>query len=90
MRPNFLGLTFSIIFNIIYMFFEGEILMGLELNFSPEAYKRYLKKENNVSNARLRADDETFFDALLSPEGDMTQTAEGRAIIAALQSLDSE
>jgi len=60
----------------------------VDLSLSQEIYDEYLKKKETISNTRLRHDEEDFFDALLSDDGDMTKSKEGRNIISALQSLD--
>ena len=57
----------------------------MDTTISQEAYERYLEKKDIVSNARLRPDNEDFFDALLSV--DMTATSEGRDILDAIRKL---
>lgn len=57
----------------------------IDITISQEAYERYLRKKDIVSNARLRPDNEDFFDALLSV--DMTATPEGRNILEAIRKL---
>jgi len=49
--------------------------------FSQETYQAYVKKENTIHNARLRDENETFFDAMLSDEADLTKTPEGRELL---------
>ena len=49
--------------------------------FSEEKYQEYLKKNHSPLNTRLRDKDETFFDAMLSDEADLTKTTEGMEII---------
>jgi len=58
----------------------------MELTISQEAYERYQKKENPVSNKRLRPDNEDFFDALLSV--DMTATPERQKTLEAIKRLN--
>ena len=57
----------------------------MNLTISQEAYDRYLKKKDVISNTRLRPDNEDFFDALLS--ADMAATPEGRKILDAIRKL---
>jgi len=41
--------------------------------FSEESYKAYVEKKGSVFNERLRSENETFFDALLSDEADISK-----------------
>ena len=63
-----------------------ETTKPMEITISQEAYKRYRQKKHTVSNSRLRADNEDFFDALLSV--DMTATPERRATLEAIRKLN--
>ena len=49
--------------------------------FSQETYQSYVEKKDDIHNARLRDENETFFDAMLSEEADLTKTPEGREIL---------
>ena len=49
--------------------------------FSKETYQAYLEQKESIINERLRGENETFFDAMLSEEADLTKTPEGREII---------
>jgi hypothetical protein len=49
--------------------------------FSKETYQVYLEQKRHIINERLRAENETFFDAMLSEEADLTKTPEGREIL---------
>jgi len=49
--------------------------------FSKETYQAYLEQKKSIINERLRGENETFFDAMLSEEADLTKTPEGREII---------
>jgi hypothetical protein len=49
--------------------------------FSEKSYKSYLEQKTSIHNERLRGEDETFFDAMLSEEADFTKTPEGREIL---------
>ena len=57
----------------------------MNITISQEDYENYLKKKKVVSNDRLRADDETFFDALLSV--DMTADPECRKALETIGAL---
>jgi hypothetical protein len=57
----------------------------MDITISKEAYEKYLGKKDIINNARLRPDNEDFFDALLSV--DMTATPEGREILDAIRKL---
>jgi hypothetical protein len=61
-----------------------------EMNFilTDENYDEYLKKNDYISNPRIRPDNMDIFEWLSSQDADMSKTPEGRQIIAALQSLD--
>lgn len=54
---------------------------GSESLYSEESYQAYLGKKNHIANERLRDANETFFDAMLSEEADLTKTPEGREVI---------
>jgi hypothetical protein len=58
----------------------------INLSVSQDAYDRYLSRKNVVSNKRVRPDNETFLDAMLSV--DMTATPEGREILEAIKKLN--
>ena len=58
----------------------------LDLTISQEAYEKYLEKKYVISNARLRPDNEDFFDAMLST--DLNETPEGREILDAIRKLN--
>ena len=49
--------------------------------FSEETYQEYLRDKSSYSNIRLRGEEETFLDAMLSDEADLTKTPEGREVI---------
>jgi hypothetical protein len=58
----------------------------MNLNISQEAYDKYLQKKDNISNVRLRPENETFIDAIMS--ADMTKTPEGREILDTIKALN--
>jgi hypothetical protein len=49
-----------------------------------------LNGKKTVYNSRLRGDDETFFDAMLSKEADLRTSSEGEKIIKFIQSIGNE
>jgi len=49
--------------------------------FSEESYLAYSKQKYDVTNERLRDEDVTFFDAMLSEEADLTKTPEGMEVL---------
>jgi hypothetical protein len=53
-----------------------------------EDYEEYLKREDYISNTRVRPDDMDFFGWLSSKDADMSKTREGRKLIAELQAVD--
>ena len=57
----------------------------MKIHISQEAHKRHQKKDITVINKRLRADNEDFFDALLSV--DMTATPERRKTLETISKL---
>jgi len=58
----------------------------MDITISQEAYENYLQKRDNISNIRLRPENETFFDAIMSV--DMTATPEGREILDTIRKLN--
>jgi hypothetical protein len=57
----------------------------IDSNISQEAYEKHLEKKGNISNIRLRPENETFFDAMMSM--DMNSTPEEREILDAIRNL---
>jgi hypothetical protein len=62
----------------------------MDLIFDDESYTRFLNDKKTVYNSRLRGDDETFFDAMLSKEADLRTSSEGEKIIKFIQSIGNE
>jgi hypothetical protein len=62
----------------------------MDLTFDGRAYDRFLNEKRAIYNSRLRSDDETFFDAMLSKEADLRTTPEGQKIIQMIQSIGNE
>ena len=60
------------------------------LTFNDTEYSRFLNEKTVIHNSRLRDDNETFFDAMLSKEADLRTTAEGRQIIKFIQAIGDE
>jgi hypothetical protein len=58
----------------------------VDATISKESYDKYLQKRDNISNTRLRPENETFFDAMMS--ADMTTTPEGRKILETIKRLN--
>ena len=62
----------------------------MDLIFNDEYYTKFLNEKKIMYNSRLRDDNETFFDALLSKEADLRTTPEGKKIIQFIQSIGNE
>jgi len=54
--------------------------------FSEETYQTYIERRIPIVNERLRGEDETFFDAMLSEEADLAKTPEGQEILTLIGS----
>ena len=54
--------------------------MNTDINISSQAWQRYLDNHETISNERLRPDNVSFWDAILSEEADFTQAPEGKRI----------
>jgi hypothetical protein len=62
----------------------------MELTFDDVSYSRFLNEKKILYNSRLRADNETFLDAMLSKEADLRTTFEGEKIIQFIQSIGNK
>jgi hypothetical protein len=62
----------------------------MDLIFDDASYSKFLNEKKTETNSRLRGDNETFFDAMLSKEADLRTTPEGKRIIQYLQSIGNE
>jgi hypothetical protein len=62
----------------------------MDLIFDDVSYSRFLNEKKIVYNSRLRDDNETFFDAMLSKEADLRSTPEGEKIIRFIQAIGNE
>jgi hypothetical protein len=58
--------------------------------FDDASYLKFLNEKKIICNSRLRDDNETFFDAMLSKEADLRTTSEGKKIIQFIQSIGNE
>ena len=56
--------------------------------FSEDTYQEFIKQKNYCLNERLRKDEETIFDAVLSEEADFTKSPEGKEILDAIRSFE--
>ena len=54
--------------------------------FSEKTYKAYIEQKKSIINERFRGENETFFDAMLSEEADLSKTPEGREILEFIRS----
>jgi len=63
-----------------------ETTSQINLSVSQAAYDRYISKKNVISNKRVRPENESFLDAMLSV--DMTATPEGREILDIIRKLN--
>jgi len=62
----------------------------MDLIFDDDSYSKFLNEKKTVYNCRLRDDNETFFDAMLSKEADLRTTTEGEKIIQYIQLIGNE
>ena len=62
----------------------------MDLMYDDVSYKNFLNEKKSIYNSRLREDNETFFDAMLSKEADLRTTTEGKKIIQYIQSIGNE
>lgn len=58
-----------------------------DIKISPQAWQNYLNNRETVSNERLRPDDVSFWEAILSEEADFTKTTEGKRIAELIRDL---
>ena len=62
----------------------------MDLIYDDESYNNFLNEKRTIYNSRLREDNETFFDAMLSKEADLRTTPEGKKIIQYIQSIGNK
>jgi len=55
--------------------------------FSEDTYRAYMEQKGSIYNEWLRGKDETFFDAMLSNEADISRLPEGNEIIKLIRGL---
>ena len=58
--------------------------------FDDALYSKFLNENKTIYNSRLRGENETFFDAMLSKEADLRTTPEGEKIIHFIQSIGDD
>jgi len=61
--------------------------MNKEITISPQIWQNYLDNNETLSNERLRPDNMSFWDAILSDEADFTKTPEGKKIEELIRNL---
>lgn len=57
----------------------------MELKFSQEAYEEFLRRKQIVNNTRIRPDDESIWDVMLSEQADFTKLDNGQQILEAIK-----
>ena len=62
----------------------------MDFIFDDASYSRFLNEKKTIYSSRLRDENETFFDAMLSKEADLSTTPEGEKIIRYIQSIGNE
>jgi hypothetical protein len=62
-----------------------ELISADEEFFTDESYQEFLKQQSPLVNKKLRADNETIFDALLSEEADFTKSPKADEIISTIR-----
>jgi hypothetical protein len=61
-------------------------LIGIDDEFfTEESYQEYLKTQSPLVNKKLRDENETIFDALLSEEADFTKSSDADEIITTIR-----
>jgi len=63
---------------------EAEVSLDEEI-FTEESYKEFQKRQSPLSNDRLRDENETIFDALLSEEADFSKGPNSKLIISTVR-----
>ena len=61
--------------------------MNAAINISLQAWQNYIKNNETISNERLRPDNISFWDAILSEEADFTKTHNGKKIAELIRNL---
>ena len=59
----------------------------MEITLSHESYRDYLEHKDTFSNERIRPNEVSFWDAMLSEEADFTKTLAGKQIIETIKAL---
>jgi hypothetical protein len=58
--------------------------------FTEESYQAFLKTKKHIVNNRLRGDNVSFFEAMLSDEADFTKGKKGKELVRFLQDMGEE
>ena len=56
-------------------------------NISPQTWQDYLDNNDTISNQRLRPENVSFWDAMLSEDADFTRTSEDKRIAELIRDL---
>jgi hypothetical protein len=59
----------------------------VDIVFSEKSYKEFLSQKETIFNTRIRPNDESVWDALLSDQADFTKLPNGKEILATLNKL---
>jgi len=63
-----------------------EDLISLDMEFfTEESYREFIKRQKPLVNKKLRGENETIFDALLSEEADFTKSPGADEIITTIR-----
>jgi len=63
-------------------------LISLDMEFfTEESYQEFIRKQKPLVNKKLRDDNETIFDALLSEEADFAKSPNADEIITTIREL---
>jgi hypothetical protein len=60
-------------------------MFDINLEISQRAYEKYLENHDTISNTRIRPDNQSFFDALMSV--DMATDPDGKKIVDIIKRL---
>jgi hypothetical protein len=67
--------------------FQREAAVGTDIVFSEKAYKEFLNQKQFISNTRIRPEDESIWDVLLSEQADFTRMPGGDRILEVIKGL---
>jgi hypothetical protein len=57
----------------------------MEIQFSQSAYDDFLRQKSTVINARIRPDDMSIWDAMLTKDAGLTTLPNGQEIVSAMK-----